>query len=140
MEDKIPAASPTAEQLVAAYVKIRDAKREIERKRDEEIAALDSQLSVLEAELLSICKEQGMDGLKTKAGTASRRVRTRYWTNDWESFYNFVKENDAFPLLEKRLHQGNMKQFLEENPTLLPAGLNTDSQYAIVVTRSKSND
>jgi hypothetical protein len=42
-------------------------------------------------------------------------------------------------LLEKRLHQTNMKQFLEENPDLKPAGLNIDSEYTIVVRRGKNN-
>jgi len=47
-------------------------------------------------------------------------------------------ENQAPELLEKRIHQSNMKQFLEENPDLLPAGLNVDSEYTITVRRSKS--
>lgn len=39
---------------------------------------------------------------------------------------------------EKRLNQTNVKQFLEENPDLQPAGLNIDSEYVISV-RKKSN-
>lgn len=127
----------SADKLVDTYVKIRDAKREVERKAKEEVSALDSQLKVIEAELLSLCQEQGADGIRTAAGTASRRVKSRFWTNDWESFYEFIKKHDAFPLLEKRVHQTNMQQFIEENPELLPAGLNVDREYVIVVTRSK---
>jgi hypothetical protein len=51
--------------------------------------------------------------------------------------YQFIQDNDAFPLLEKRLHQTNLKQFLEENPELLPAGLQADRKYTVVVRRSK---
>ena len=134
------AAAPTADKLVETYVKIRDAKRELEREMNNRIAAFDEQLDTIEAELLAICKEQGADGIKTKAGTASRRIKTRYWTNDWESFYDFIAEHDAFPLLEKRVHQTNMKQFIEENAGLIPIGLNTDSEYTIVVTRSKNSN
>ena len=32
----------------------------------------------------------------------------------------------------------NLKQFLEENPNLLPAGLQADSKYTVVVRRSKA--
>jgi hypothetical protein len=46
-------------------------------------------------------------------------------------------EWEAPDLLEKRIHQSNMKQFLEDNPGTLPAGLNMDSQYTITVRRSK---
>ena len=92
---------------------------------------------MLAEKMLDICETQGADSLKTKTGTIIRKVDTRYWTSDWESFYDFIQENDAYPLLEKRIHQTNMKQFLEENPDLLPAGLQSDSKYSIVVRRSK---
>jgi hypothetical protein len=49
----------------------------------------------------------------------------------------FIVENEAVDLLEKRIHQGNMKQFLEENPEVLPPGLNADSEYSITVRRKK---
>jgi len=40
-------------------------------------------------------------------------------------------------LFEKRIHQGNMKQLVEENPELLPKGVNTQSEYTITVRRPK---
>jgi hypothetical protein len=46
-------------------------------------------------------------------------------------------ENNGPELLEKRIQQTHMKEFLEENPDVLPAGLNVDSQYTITVRRSK---
>ena len=39
-------------------------------------------------------------------------------------------------LLDKRLNQTNMKQFLEENPEVLPQGLNKDTEYTIAVRKS----
>jgi hypothetical protein len=38
-------------------------------------------------------------------------------------------------LLEKRISQANMATFLEENPDLLPPGLNIDRRYAVTVRR-----
>ena len=62
-------------------------------------------------------------------------VKTRYTTADWDSFKEFVKEYDALDLYEKRIHQGNMKQFLEENPGKVPPGLNSQSEYDISVRK-----
>jgi hypothetical protein len=133
-----PQETVSTDKLIEAYVKIRDirteAKQEFESK-DEEFA---KQLKVLELELLDICKAQGADSIKTRAGTAIRSIKSKYWTGDWDSMYNFIRENDAFLLLEKRLHQTNMRQFLDENPDLKPAGLNIDSEYAVTVRRSKN--
>jgi hypothetical protein len=46
-------------------------------------------------------------------------------------------ENNIPDVLEKRIHQTNIKQFLEENPDSLPPGLNVDNAYNITVRRSK---
>jgi hypothetical protein len=51
--------------------------------------------------------------------------------------YTFVKDNDALGLFEKRIHQGNMKQFLDEYPDKFPPGMLVDSKYKITVRRSE---
>ena len=126
-----------ADKLVDIYIKIRDRRDELKRQFEEEYAKLEEQLSIISGEMLEVCKENNADSIKTPVGTIMRRVDTRFWTNDWDSFYEFVQENDAYGLFEKRIHQGNMKQFLEENPDLLPKGLMSDSKYKITVRRSK---
>ena len=128
---------PSVDQLVSIYIKIRDARQEAEREWKARDLDFEDQLKLVSDQILEICKETGADSIKTSHGTAMRSVKSRYWTNDWESFHKFIMEWDAPDLLEKRIHQSNMKQFLEENPGTLPAGLNVDSQYTITVRRSK---
>jgi len=120
-----------ASKLVAVYIKIRDAKAEL-AKQD---AALSVQMGQIEAELLEICKATGQEGGRTPKGTFTRSVKTRYETSDWQSMYKFIKEHDALELLEQRVSQGNMKVFLQDNPGLLPPGLNSSSRYSITVRR-----
>jgi hypothetical protein len=126
------------DKLAEIYIKIRDARQEAQRKFDEADAGMKEQLDTIAARMLEVCKATGADSIKTKAGTIVRSVKTRYWTSDWESMYAFISENNALPLLEKRIAQTNMKQFLEENPEVLPKGLNVDNEYTIVVRRSKA--
>jgi hypothetical protein len=123
------------EQLVKAYIKMRDARQQLLREFDEADDRIKQQQDVVQQALLELCKETGTDGLKTSAGTVTRTIKTRYWTSDWNSMKNFIKENDAFELLEQRVHQTNMKSFLEDNPNLMPPGMNIDSKYAITVRR-----
>jgi hypothetical protein len=100
-------------------------------------ADLTEQLDIIKRELLDLCKDHGANSIRTKAGTLIRTVNTRYWTNNWDEFYKIMLTHNAPDLLEKRIHQANMKQFLEENPEILPAGLNVDSEYTLMVRRSK---
>lgn len=125
-----------ATKLVSAYIKMRDAKDSLTREYEAKINEVKEQMEIVEQALLEICKETGQDGGKTAYGSFTRTVKTRYWTSDWGSMYSFIKEHDAIQLLEQRVHQGNMKQFLSENPGLLPEGLNTDSKYSITVRRA----
>jgi hypothetical protein len=129
--------SVSSDKLAEIYIKIRDKRAELKEKFEEQDNELKAQQDLLSEQMLSLCHEQGADSIKTPAGTIIRKVDTRYWTTDWDSMYQFIEEHDAFPLLEKRLHQTNMRQFLEENPNLLPAGLQADSKYTVVVRRSK---
>ena len=63
------------------------------------------------------------------------QVKNRYSTTNWDAMYNFIQEHQVYELLERRLHQGNMKLYLEENPDVMPAGLNVDSKYTVVIRR-----
>ena len=128
----------STDKLAEVYIKIRDKRAELKEQYEAEDEGLKAQQELIAEQMLEICRENNADSIKTPAGTIIRKVDTRYWTTDWDSMYQFIVENDAYPLLEKRLHQTNLKQFLEENPNLLPAGLQADSKYTVVVRRSKS--
>ena len=122
---------PTAEKLAKVYTKIREKRREL-AKQDEE---LKEQLDLVANELLAICKEQGASTIRTDYGTVSRRVTKHFWTSDWDSFFKFVKENDAFALVQQRINNTNMSQYLEENPDVLPPGLNSEVNQTVVITK-----
>ena len=122
-----------ADDLVSIYIKMRDKKAQLQA----EIDKIDAQQEVISQTLLELCKETGADGIRTAAGNVIRTVKTRYWTGDFGAFREFVKENDAFELFENRVHQTNMRAFLEENPDKHPPGLNIDSKYTITVRRGK---
>lgn len=130
MSEAIP-----VEKLVAAYRKLRAAISEEEKAHEERLLPLKEKLEMVSAELLEFCNDQNVDSVRTTAGTLSRRVQTRYWSTDWERFYQFVEDNNAFHLLEKRIHNNNMKHFLEENPDLLPVGLQVDNKYVVQVRK-----
>ena len=123
------------DKLVKAYIKIRDKKREATSAYEKQDAEYQEMLSTIESELLEVLKATGSTSISTELGTIIRSTKKRYWTNDWYSFYEFVKERGALDLFEKRISQTNMSTFLEENPDVLPPGLNIDSKYTVVVRR-----
>jgi predicted metal-dependent phosphotriesterase family hydrolase len=85
--------------------------------------------------LLEHCKEHNVESVRTSEGLFYRSLKKRFWTSDWESMHKFILEHEVPEFLDKRLNQSNVKQFLEENPDLLPPGLNVDAEYAISVRK-----
>jgi hypothetical protein len=122
-------------KLVSVYLSLRDAIEEKEEQHKAEMAALKEDFDVVAAELLNHCNSQNIDSIKTPVGTISRRISTRYWTSDWDSMYQFIKEHDAPFLLEQRIHASNMREFLENNPDAFPAGLQAERKYAVQVRK-----
>jgi len=101
----------------------------------EKTAQIEEDMQTLKHKLVEISKETGATSFSSPAGTAYRTVKNRYWTNDWGSFYQFMQEHGAMGLLEKRIHQTSMKEFLDENPEVHPPGLHVDSEYEITIRR-----
>ena len=97
---------------------------EIKRQQDTVKIALKDQMLAL-----------GVSSVRTDQGTVVLSTKTRYNTQDWDSFKTFVLQHEAVDLLEKRIAQTNMSTFLEENPGLVPPGLNSVSEYAISVRK-----
>jgi hypothetical protein len=123
-------------KLIKTYLKIRDAKAALVAEFTEKEKKLDADMAVIKAALLDYCKKQNVDSVRTTAGLVYRTVKTRYWTSDWQSMYNFVLENKVPEFFEKRLNQSVVKSYLEDNPDKMPPGLNVDSEYTVVVRRA----
>ena len=128
----------SADRLVAAYIKMRDRRAELLREYEEQDGTIKEQMEMVEGRLLDLCKSVGADSLKTQHGTVMRSVKTRYWTSDWEAMHNFIMEHKMPELLEKRISQTTMRQLLDENPDMMPMGMNVDSKYSVTIRRTSN--
>ena len=125
-------------RLVKIFVKMRDRKSALAAEFKAEDDRVQSQMDAVKHALLEYCKSAGVESQRTEAGMFYRTVRSKYWTSDWAEMGAFVLEHKCTDLFEKRLHQGNMQSFLQENPTLRPPGLNISSEYTITIKKGKS--
>lgn len=136
MEDSTQTPEPVSlDKLVRIYRKMRDKLQELDR----EYTTKMEEIKVQQDEVKNAIKEQmqalGSKSVSTPSGTAILSKKVRYSTQDWDSFKQFMVEHNALDLLEKRIAQTNMAQFLEENPTLVPPGLNSDAFYDVSVRK-----
>lgn len=122
--------------MVDAYINIREERSRITANFEAEDAALKDVLDKIKANLLAKCTELGVESVRTEHGLVMRTLKERFYTNDWENFNKFVVEKNLVDLLEKRIHQSNMKEYLKEhNGDGLPPGLVAMREYDIQVRR-----
>jgi hypothetical protein len=123
------------DKLVKIYRKIKFEIDTMTKEYDTKLEVLKGQQDEIKFALKDQMQALGVSSLKSPFGTVSMRPTKRYSTNDWGSFKEFILEHGAIELLEKRIAQTNMVQFLEENPGVLPPGLNSVSEFNIVITK-----
>lgn len=125
----------TAGELAEEYLYFRDLKAKLQKKFEAKEAVLDAELDHISSRLMVLCNEQDASSIKTDSGTIIRSLKTRYETKDWDSLYEFVLDHSAPYLLQKRINESAMKEFLETNPEDFPKGLNIASEYKISVRK-----
>ena len=123
------------DRLVKIYRKLRTRMTELTQEYDTQAEVLKGQQDEIKNAIKDQMKAMGVTSVRTTEGTAVMSVKTRYTTQDWDSFKKFMIEHEAIDLLEKRIAQLNMAQFLEENPGVVPPGLNSSSEYDISVRK-----
>lgn len=123
------------DRLAKIYRKIRTEITTLTQEYDGKVEALKAQQEEIKNAMKDMMKTMGVTSVRTAQGTVVLSIKTRYNTQDWDSFKKFVVEHDAVDLLEKRIAQSNMSQFLEENPGLVPPGLNSHAEYDISVRK-----
>lgn len=119
--------------LVAQYTKLKDKLAEAKRVYDTLEVEVKDEMATIKKQLLHFCNESGVDSVKVGDRLFYRTAKSKYYTADWGSFYQFVIENNCPDLLAKSIHQSNMQTFLQEHPDLLPKGLNVQTEYSITI-------
>ena len=133
-EEQVAAPIPL-DKLAKIYRKVRGKIAELTQEYDTQVELLKGQQDEIKNAMKDQMKALGVTSVRTPEGTVVLSVKTRYSTQDWDEFKKFVLANEALELLEKRIAQTNMAQFLEENPGSMPPGLNSSSEYDISVRK-----
>ena len=134
-QEKSSVASFPMDKLARIYRKMQAEVQRMTQEYETQVEQIKSQQELVKNALKDQMLALGMSSVKTDSGTVVLSTKTRFNTTDWDSFKEFVKEHDALDLFEKRIAQTNMGAFLEDNPGVVPPGLNSVTEYAISVRK-----
>jgi hypothetical protein len=127
------------DQLVETFIKLRNSRDNLRNEYEAKDAVIKEEMTALEQSLLAICNETNATSIKTDKGTVIRKLTERYFCTDWDNFRDYVLEHQALELLERRIHQGNFKEFItEKEKEGLPPGVSVMREFGVTVRKPTS--
>jgi len=123
-----------ADEIVAAFIKLRDKKEALEARHKEELKPIREQMDTLATALLTIMQAVGTTELKGDAGTAFQTLKTSATVEDKEAFRLFCRDNDLWELADIRASKLAVEQYKTEHNEL-PPGIKWSSMYDVNVRR-----
>jgi hypothetical protein len=126
---------PNIKEIVSKYIELRDLKAQMKKEADAAVRPVQDAMDQLEAVILSNLDELGTEAFKTEAGTAYVSTRTSVTVADWDGFFGFVKDKEAWHLLNHAAGKTAVEEYAKETGDL-PPGLNFRVERTVNVRRS----
>lgn len=124
----------TVDQVIEAYLKYRNKKEALEADIKDQVKELKDKMAKLEAWMKTKADAEGVTSFKTAHGTAF--VTTNDYANvaDWDAVLAFVKENDAYDMLEKRVSKNAVRGYIDQQKAV-PSGVNYGTRIDVNVRK-----
>lgn len=121
--------------LVEKYLELREKHATLKAEYEMKVSRIDEAKNKIEAKLLEVFDQLGMDSVKTEFGTAYCSVRTSASVADKEAFMEYVKGHEEWALLEVRASKLAVEQYREASGDL-PPGVNWREERVVNIRRS----
>lgn len=126
---------PSLAAIVERYVQLRDTKAAMKAAYEKEAAKIQEALDRIESFMLKHLQDADSESVRTSAGTFFRTRRTSATVADWDATLEWIKDNEAWAMLEKRVSKAFVEEYKEAHNDL-PPGLNYREELTVNVRRS----
>ena len=131
----------TTNSVIATYIKLRGQKEAIEAEAKEKVDKIRANLMKLEAWLKAEMDANGETSKKTASGTAFITTTDFANVGEWEAVLSYIKDNEAWDMLERRVSKRAVRGYIEANNTV-PSVVNYGTRIDVNVRKpvAKADD
>ena len=115
-------------------MKLRHQKESIENEAKAQVKDIKENMSKLEAWIKEKADADGVTSFKTKHGTAFLTTNDFARVADWDAMLEFIQENEAYDLLEKRVSKVAVRGYIDMNKAV-PAGVTYGTRVDVNVRK-----
>lgn len=110
----------TVDAVIKKYMKLRYQKEAVEAEIKERVDMIKADMAKLEAFLKAKLDADGLTSFKTDHGTAFLTTTDFANVEDWDAVLRFIREEEAFDMLEKRISKTAVRGYIEANKEVPP--------------------
>lgn len=110
----------TVDAVIKKYMKLRSEKEAAEAEIKERIDNIKAAMTKLEAWLKAKLDADGLTSFKTDHGTAFLTTTDFANVEDWDAVLRFIREQEAFDMLEKRISKAAVRGYIEAHKEVPP--------------------
>jgi hypothetical protein len=122
--------------VTKVFIKIRDKRAQLKKAFEDEDKVLKEKQVILEGAMLDFLQLHNLRSAPTDNGVFYRQEEIIPTGIDWAAFYEWVRANDAFDFLERRIKKTSVKTYMEEHDGAIPPGVSVLREYVVRVRRS----
>ena len=130
---------PTIQAVIGAVVKLRGQKAEIEAEAKAKKKVIEDQIDKLEAYIKAESDRTGVTSFKTAHGTAFLSTSDYANVANWDAVLAFIKEHNAYDLLERRVNKQAVRGYME-SLKVVPPGINYGTSIEVNVRKPTAKD
>ncbi len=120
--------------IVRTYMKLRNQKEQIEAETKDRVAKLKEKMVKLESWIKEKADADGVTSFKTDHGTAFLTTTDYANVADWDAVLGFIRQNEAYDMLEKRISKLAVRGYIETNKAV-PPGVNYGTKLEVNIRK-----
>ena len=110
----------TVDAVIKKYMKLRSQKEAVEAEVKERINQIKADMTKLEAFLKAKMDADGLTSFKSEHGTAFLTTTDFANVDDWDAVLQFIREENAYDMLERRVSKTAVRGYIEANKEVPP--------------------
>lgn len=110
----------TPDVMVAKFIALRDKVATMKKKHTDELAPYNVAMATLEAMLIDVLNRNGVESMRAPAGTFYTTTRTSAKVENFTDVLQYIKDNDAWELLESRVAKSAVEAIIADTGSNIP--------------------
>lgn len=125
----------TVDEVIAAYLKLREAKESLSDKHKAEMAPLNEKMMKVEGWMQGELQKLGLQNFKGPSGTAYLQTVSSVTSESWDDTLRWILDTGAHEFLERRVSKTAVNEYMEQHGEA-PPGISVTRATEVRIRKS----